>query len=420
MAERVRTRSTGGGTLVTIGPSYVTGTLEHGYSALPNPPTYGSTLDGWSTQTTTDWSSGNYPKRIKAGEVLNNPFHSILVKETPRKVGTYEHVYRNPNTSLCYSHTPAQSHYTYHKYVGQNAILGSTTGGGYLSLSDRASRRQAVIDLAVTEAFANIDISSMQALVTVAESGKTIDSMRAILYRAYKILRNVRKLNLSGVLKELSPAELADRYMEARYAIRPLMIDARNIVGALQRERRHIRKTFIGVAADSVTSTATVTNVGSIYLTEIDISKQLAYTVSARAGVLCDVDIAASTIMGLDQIAESLWELVPFSFIVDWFTNVGDLIAAYTPNAGVNQLASWVSVREELTLTNQVIAHRSIANTAGYVNVSITSPGGFMQKTELVRERIVNPLLSPFPRFDINLDGYKITDLGIILKNVLR
>lgn len=416
MAERVRSQSN------PTAPRDLTpawswqGYTEHATPSEPAGWTHTTDATGTDSKTTTDWSSGNYPKRIKNGEILNNPFHSITIKETPRPMGVYIHKFRKATGTWCATH--GTNHYTRYHYQGFLPVVSYTSGGGYLPVANRASIRQAVIDLAVTSAFANVDTSSMLAYATVAESRKTVDSLRAVLLRAFKIARNVRKLNVKGLLNEISPKELADRYMEARYAFRPLLIDAANICKALEEERRYLRRTFLGFADDTYTASGTALDVSGMYLTKMDFSKQTTYTVSARAGVLCDCDVSAVSTFGLDQLAETAWELVPFSFIVDWFTNVGDLIAAHTPNAGVNQRASWVTVRENLTQSITCTAHRSVANTAGYVNESITSPKGTVQRDEQVVERIVSPLLGTWPRFDLNLDAYKLTDLGIILRKV--
>jgi hypothetical protein len=87
----------------------------------------------------------------------------------------------------------------------------------------------------VTQAHANIDTSEMMALVTVAESRKTVDSMRALLWRAYKVARAVRKLDARALKGEFTKKELADRYMEMRYAVRPMIYEAKGIYEAVQK-----------------------------------------------------------------------------------------------------------------------------------------------------------------------------------------
>jgi len=56
------------------------------------------------------------------------------------------------------------------------------------------------------------------------------------------------------------------------------------------------------------------------------------------ARVAFDYDGAAFTLeqMGLNNPAALAWELVPFSFVVDWFINVGDVLSSLTDFAGID------------------------------------------------------------------------------------
>jgi hypothetical protein len=113
-------------------------------------------------------------------------------------------------------------------------------------------------------------------------------------------------------------------------------------------------------------------------------------------------------------------ELLPWSFVVNWFVNVADYVAAHTPNAGVRQRASWVTVKETYTQTIQKGLSRSIVDTLGYKKVSLDLPPMDVRREELVLERIVDPALSTWPMVDLHLDMYKLTDLGIMMKKLFK
>lgn len=417
MTERVRQKVVPNGTSL-YGTYYITGTTQHGFS--PVPPNY-CTLVGTNTTesiTTTDVSTPGFHKKMREGIIINNPFKRIHVKSDSDAAGPLVHEYHQVGGVTCGLHTPTQTHDKYHKTSG----VWRPSSPAYIVMTDqqREGRRQIAIDQAVTQASANIDESEILALATIAESGKTVDSIRNILWRAFKIARAVRKLDGKYLAKELSPKELADRYMEARYAIRPLIYDVKGILASVEKRQRKIRKTYRGYGSAEKLSQKVVHkdfNIQLIYAVG-DFENTLEHEVTARAGILCDVDVTQANIIGATQILETGWELLPFSFIIDWFANVGETIAANTPNAGVQQLASWVTYSERLVLTRKMVGYRSTATNYGFKVPNLVLSPWQVVREELVLERRINPIVSMSPRVDLRLDMYKLTDLAIILRKV--
>lgn len=420
MEQRTRTRTVYNP--MVLGYSYHrTGTTQHGMSSPPSHPIPGEGMmsTGYVSQTVIDFVTENWQSKRDAGEIVNNPFSSNKLTLTITDPGWLSHKYYKKNGTTCGSHTPSQTHdlHTYHEGIWRP----NTPTKPVMDTTSRASIAALVKDLAVTQAFAHVDVSEMMALATAAEAGKSVDSMAAISRKAYKIFRNVRRLNIRALREEISLKELSDRYMEARYALRPLIYDAYGIANSVQANRGRIRRTFTGyeVRKGSV-QVSSITNVLLAPMIYGDWARTLEYEISARAGVLCDVEVTDLSVFGIDQLAETAWELVPFSFIADWFANTGDWIAAHTPNAGIRQLASWVTVRERVSTTCTLVNTRSTAASSGFVLNSLTLPACKFAWEELVLTRIVEPAISTWPRFDLNLDGWKLTDLGIILRNITK
>jgi hypothetical protein len=300
------------------------------------------------------------------------------------------------------------------------SYFGGYTPTALLELEDVSALnalKQDVYNLAVTQAHANIDESEILALASMAESGKTVQSMLSIMGRLIRIAKAARKLEVKTIMKELSPKEAANRWMELRYAVRPMVYDVNGILSALQKKREVARRTYRGWASDSLSHTDSVPDQGFFYECTVDVNRKIEYEVSAREGVLCDVTIDELTIFGVDQLAESLWELIPFSFIVDWFANVGDTIAALTPDAGVKQRASWVTVRENITALN---SSGQIRNNSSWPTSTVTCGAFEWGYKEQVLERFVDPSVSTWPQFKLRLDGFKLLDLGIIARQILR
>lgn len=76
-------------------------------------------------------------------------------------------------------------------------------------------------------------------------------------------------------------------------------------------------------------------------------------------------DLARRLVLGLDpsQITENIWESIPWSWLVDWFSNIGDLLGAL--NNRVAMLPSHVCVMRHSTSTNTTlpVTHLSWVST---------------------------------------------------------
>lgn len=361
-----------------------------------------------------DTVTSGFRKAIAAGAIINNPFRSHTLTETYPRLVSYNHDYCGKGTVLCASgQTIAQEF----RHTGRLAP--------YCEYLDDTAIRQTietVKGLAVTQAHANVDVSALLALATVAEGRKTVSSMASILTRVVRIVKAAKRLDAKYLANELSPKEVADRYMELRYAIRPLIYDVRGVVKAVETDksapRTDMRQTFRGYAADLKQQKDTKLR-DIAWLCQGTWDRKIDLSVSARAGVLCSVDIEQYNTWGLDQPLETMWELMPFSFIVDWFINAGDVISSWTPNAGVSQKASWVTVKHRLTNTCKLVSARSTASeNANYLSGTASVGPAELVREELVLERFVNPPLNVVPSVKLRMDWFKITDLVIILKNL--
>jgi hypothetical protein len=126
-------------------------------------------------------------------------------------------------------------------------------------------------------------------------------------------------------------------------------------------------------------------------------------------------------IWGLTQPVEAIWELIPFSFIIDWFFNVGETLASFTPNYGIESLASWYTVVD----TKYQRISRSSKNfslpqgeDAYCTNNARTYDGCWTDKTVITKTRVPNPSRRVTPTFSLKLDVFKLTDLVIIARGI--
>jgi hypothetical protein len=210
----------------------------------------------------------------------------------------------------------------------------------------------------------------------------------------------------------------AELWMEARYAIRPLFFDAVSILNAAY-NRREIgdRLTFRG--GERVTETDTLTtervNTGFTFLVEGTVQR----TVNVRAGVLaCIQNLTPMNNWGFDSIGESIWELLPYSFVIDWFLNVGKTIAALTPEGGLRTLASWYVVEDTILRKATVTdSYRTDCQTQD-ISCVYDITGASVQYLTVQKYRRPDPKLSWYPTFKLRLDPKKLLDLVIMVSQL--
>jgi hypothetical protein len=58
--------------------------------------------------------------------------------------------------------------------------------------------------------------------------------------------------------------------------------------------------------------------------------------------------------LGTKELMKLPWELVPFSFVVDWFANVGDFYGSFLPTPGYTQLGSCVVSERTTSVVHNV------------------------------------------------------------------
>jgi hypothetical protein len=114
-----------------------------------------------------------------------------------------------------------------------------------------------------------------------------------------------------------------------------------------------------------------------------------------------------------------IWELLPFSFIIDWFFSVGYTLSSWTSNPGLHPLASFLTEEYKITTTDTLSGVTAPAVIGTAVNDGITTQQIGMTKTEqLIKRRIPSPQRAILPHFNLRLDTAKLIDLATIGRNI--
>lgn len=293
-----------------------------------------------------------FARRSARGEVFNNPMSKTKTIRTcnlgPRSYTVNYTGNANPPPDCTFSWTCGSS-------PAALNIMGGATG--HLDLPDiNVSRLRS---LAGTQATAAIDSPEFQGAVFLAELRETIGYLSNPLRSYQKFLTKVRRDKRKGEPRNpryhgkrgqsrlLSTREyLSQEWLSYRYALRPIAYDTSDALDAIVKVVsgvEPVRKTARGSASATSSTNSSGPAPGS---SSYEFDQETRRTVDVRAGVLYELSRSSDT-FGVDLLDLPLaaWEAIPFSFIADWFANIGPFISAISPVSGVNRLASWTSVK---------------------------------------------------------------------------
>lgn len=286
------------------------------------------------------------------------------------------------------------------------------------------------IDIAVAKAWANVDVSEAAALASLGELPETIAWIASIYKRALTCVRLFKDKkflirSISNVSNKSVASGLADVWLEFRYAFRPLVFEMKQALEAARSQiAKGTRQTARGFSRDNSVNSYQRTLVNAFGHGNANVDCKETTTRNVRAGVLFDIEDDINGIMalwGLDKPLDTVWELTPFSFILDWFFNIGNVISAWAPKPSLRTLGSWVTYEE---LISKEYRNTSIVrNSSTWFGYRVLAPTpvslGQLRTKRLVKLRYASPTRPILPDLKINLDLAKITDLTLIGQKLL-
>lgn len=270
----------------------------------------------------------------------------------------------------------------------------------------------------------------IQSIVALAELPKTVALLtstastiakmgKAIIKRSpKKVFDSIfgKTVKLAPVRKSV-PEGAAKRHLEYRYGWGPLMMDLHGALQAVARgeETLSLRRTSRGFANNSGD---TWVDDNTVYYPMggasggWKVSYRLFDDIHVRGYVLYDVGLNYQRLrhFGLDSIVTTAWELLPFSFIADWFIPIGDWLESIEPKAGVHILAS--GCVEHRTITRSRVVTEYVPSTDGHLYVEYPSSlVGYSDVTvEKLVERYIHLPLPTFPSIDVKLNVTRALD----------
>lgn len=182
--------------------------------------------------------------------------------------------------------------------------------------------------------------SSASVAVSLAERKQAMGMVASRAIQLVRFTSALKKLRFDQAVRELGvnrlprhlstrsgPKALANNWLEFHFGWRPLIKDVFDACDVLQSE---IPLESISGSGSASTSVSTATDANGV---------TRHFNVTSRVRIQAKVrfdnpNLGLATQLGLTNPAVVAWELVPFSFVVDWFVNVGDFLQSFTDFAG--------------------------------------------------------------------------------------
>lgn len=269
------------------------------------------------------------------------------------------------------------------------------------------------IDAVVIKALAKVKEPDWDVLTFLGELPQTVKLLVKTWKRLATISRRVARKAFKREMRRSRRKKLpydskralndfTSLWLEARYGWRPLVYDIESMVKALNHKRSSgIQRRGAMLIGDCNSSPTPITyNSNSVaYI----VTKVRTGTVTYRAKVYHQSDMGP---VGFNPVITA-WELTRFSFVVDWFVNIGSWLTAITPRVGYNQLGISVSWKAAYTETDTTVQSPGTVAPGGW-SVAV-SPQVLTRTVEkYVRYEYTG---IPLPSIQVKLNSFKIIDL---------
>lgn len=331
----------------------------------------GSSLSVGTTEWMADYVTNRFRKRSASGEVIMNQLRSFKRVRASAQVSDLYAASNYPTANPM--QWARQSGNCMHQVF---AITPSSSGMGFTSITD-ADWSAARVE-AATRCLSQANRGDTNNWENIAELSKTIQMLRHPITSWWTFDRK-RKIYYPGV-------SAANLWLQYRYGIRPLISSTDAILRSLYRNIRPLRKT---TRASSVVSKAPsrtyVSTANGWYAYTIE--ERITESVECRAMSIDEVATNRLPEYGLatKDLLTLPWELIPYSFVVDWFVNVGDYIGALANCLYPSALGSC------LVQTTTISKYEAVVSQVGWglgSNITVFSPNaGWVRMDEVAKYR---------------------------------
>jgi len=234
------------------------------------------------------------------------------------------------------------------------------------SVVDRLSQLQAQVTTSA--------LTQWDALTDITEIAEVPALAKSISSKIFSIFRTLRSGNPRAVIQLASNfapkvllkhpnrafRALGDQWMEYRYGIMPLIYSYRDLCKSLQRGTvvRDHKYSVVTPEPTGVNPPST----GEFYTVQTTGYTRVGASIIQRFAHEALAQLAS---IGFNPFVTA-WEEIPFSFVADWFVNVGEYITARTSSSYATELYACTSRRDSI----QKVTMKHMNGTSGNVVVT--------------------------------------------------
>lgn len=285
------------------------------------------------------------------------PHDASLVKNNEIEVRTPASIVKTTWDTLRPKAPPTTVSFYGHGYLMSNQNLDNVFGTAPLTSVWNDAKRK------LNTKLAGVNFDS---LVFAAEFKKTSNHIVSLsqqlsgraLHHERRVLNDLRSGRHGPIKSALQIQNIAaSRWLEFQMAIKPTISDMQDLGETLAKlQTGYARKKFSASSKKNFSKTVRVKTYSPPLIGKVG-SGSLTYDrrIEVKVGTHVDLtdpyyDTYGLRMLGLerDNILPALWELIPYSWLIDYFTNVGDLIKAYSLRSPVLHHTWGVQVVEDV------------------------------------------------------------------------
>lgn len=285
----------------------------------------------WTRQEVTSTQTPDFVRKRAEGTLPVNDFEWDLQEGS------------NPLADTIYGprqYSPSQNGF-YHALRG-----GSMVGvkGDYVSVPSV----QTLHDLAALRLRTKVSQATLEGGLNLAEFGKTADFVSGAMVKTARALKAARRGNVKEVWNSLTGGKplldaASDGWLAFTYAFKPLASDVEKSVRLLEEglylsPYEWVRTSRTRKVAASSSSSSESSRKNKSLLGDIRYGGGIQYRIDQPV-------IATLSALGLTDPLTIAWELVPFSFVVDWFVPVNEYLMQVGPPKGISFVKGYTTVK---------------------------------------------------------------------------